>query len=147
MEPTWLENMPNCFRCATLQQCVSNDGGYVWYCVDQVACLQRMKMSQLLKANSDSINGITEIHYQWLVKMGYTKATPLESLALIAGEIGEAVNECRHGEPTDQFGEELADIVLRVFGLARTHSIDIAQQMRDKITKNYKSGDNRGRII
>lgn len=90
---------------------------------------------------------IIERHYAWLVKMGYTTATPLESLALITSEIGEAANECRHGEPTPQFGEELADIVLRTLGLARRLGIDIEPLILAKIEKNEASGNNRGRVI
>lgn len=90
---------------------------------------------------------IIERHYRWLVKMGYTTATPLESLALITSEIGEAANECRHGAPGEGFGEELADIVLRTFGLARRLNIDIEALMLAKIEKNEAAGDNRGRLI
>lgn len=90
---------------------------------------------------------LTEVHYDWLVSMGYTNATPLESLALITSEIGEAVDECRYGIPTPHLAEELADIVLRTIGLARRLNIDIAQAMCLKIEKNLVSGDNRGRII
>lgn len=90
---------------------------------------------------------IIERHYAWLVKMGYTTASPLESLALITSEIGEAANECRHGAPTPQFGEELADIVLRTLGLARRLNIDIESLMLAKIETNEASGDNRGRLI
>lgn len=91
---------------------------------------------------------LTEVHYDWLVLMGYMQTeTPLELLALIASEIGEAVNECRHGEPTEHFGEELADIVLRTIGLARRYNINIVTEMWAKIEKNYASGDNRERKI
>lgn len=90
---------------------------------------------------------IAERHYAWLRRMGYTTATPLESLALITSEIGEAANECRHGEPSAQFGEELADIILRTIGLARRFNIDIEALMLAKIEKNEASGDNRGRLI
>jgi NTP pyrophosphatase (non-canonical NTP hydrolase) len=115
--------------------------------MNDVACFARYHAEYVIDPDDDSINNIIETHYQWLGRMGYTKATPLESLALITSEIGEAVNECRQGEPTDKFGEELADIVLRVFGLARRYNIDIADAMTQKIIKNYASGDNRGRTI
>jgi NTP pyrophosphatase (non-canonical NTP hydrolase) len=89
---------------------------------------------------------IIERHYRWLVAMGYTTATPLESLALITSEIGEAANECRTGAPTERFGEELADIVLRTFGLARGLGIDIEVAMLAKIEKNEATG-RKGRLI
>lgn len=92
------------------------------------------------------MHAIIERHYAWLVKMGYTNATPLESLALITSEIGEAVNECRAGEPKEGLAEELADIVLRTFGLARTLGYDIEAIMLAKIEKNEQTG-NKGRTI
>jgi len=96
----------------------------------------------------NSISDITETHYHWLLDRGYMRTeTPLELLALICSEVGEAVNECRYGSPSEKFGSELADIVLRVFGLARRYNIDIGEEMCKKIRKNYESGDNRGRTI
>lgn len=94
-----------------------------------------------------SIQHFISIHYAWLVTRGYTQATPLESLALIAGEIGEAVNCCRYGTPDENLPEELADIVLRTMGLARILGIDLEEALMNKIEKNYASGDNRGRTI
>ncbi len=91
---------------------------------------------------------ITEIankHFAWLEEMGWTKATPLESLALIASEVGEAVNECRGIAPTEELGSELADIVLRVFGMAKQNGIDIEAEITKKMKVNAKRGS-RGRV-
>lgn len=68
-----------------------------------------------------SLDGLDEIavrQHAWVGDMGWHNKTPLESLALIASEIGEAVDECRGDTPTAAFGEELADIVLRSLDLA-----------------------------
>lgn len=67
-----------------------------------------------------NINDIrTHQHYDWIERMCWHNNTVLEALALIASEVGEAVNECRGEAPTEAFGEELADIILRVADLAQ----------------------------
>jgi hypothetical protein len=43
-----------------------------------------------------NIDTIATLHYEWLKEMGWTnKLSPLEHIALISSEIGEAANECR----------------------------------------------------
>lgn len=93
-----------------------------------------------------SIKQVAELHNEWLVEMGFNKSTPLEKLALICSEIGEAVNECRGEKPTDKLGSELADIVLRTFGAAEQLGINIEEEIMAKIEKNRKTG-NKGRVI
>ena len=83
-------------------------------------------------------------HFEWVESMGWHNKTPLEALALIASEVGEAVNECRGEKPTAEFGEELADIVLRVIDLAQWQGIDIEAEMIRKMDINKQRG-NRGR--
>lgn len=92
------------------------------------------------------INIIMARHIAWLVEQNYRPSTPLEKLALITSEIGEAVNECRNDEVTDQFPLELADIILRVFGTAYTMNIDIERALLDKIKLNETRGA-RGRKV
>ena len=92
------------------------------------------------------LNEIADRQHDWLVRMGWTKATPLEDLALIASEVGEAVNECRGEQPTPELGTELADIVLRVLGMARKLNIDIAAALVEKMELNERRGT-RGRVI
>lgn len=92
-----------------------------------------------------SLNKIAQEHYLWVEKMGWHNKTPLEALALVASEVGEAINECRGETPTEHFGEELADIVLRVLDLAVWQKVDIEKAIRDKIEKNKLRG-NRGRL-
>ena len=92
------------------------------------------------------IRDFVAVHYAWLVKVGWAgKRTPLEDLALIASEVGEAANECRGDKPLENFGEELADIVLRVFGTAYQNNIDIEAEILKKMEKNDQQG-NKGRI-
>ena len=69
----------------------------------------------------------------------------LEALALVASEVGEAINECRHEEPTEAFGEELADVILRVLDIAHWQGIDIEKKITDKMDKNALRGT-RGRL-
>lgn len=84
-------------------------------------------------------------HYQWVEKMGWHNKTALEALALVASEVGEAVNECRGEKPTEEFGEELADIVLRVIDLAHWQGVDIEAQVIRKMQINEVRGT-RGRM-
>ena len=77
--------------------------------------------------------------------MGWVgSTTPLEQLALVASEVGEAVNECRGETPTDNFKFELADIILRVCGIAEYNHIDIEQVLIKKMEMNRERG-NKGR--
>lgn len=92
------------------------------------------------------INSISRNHYNWIEKMGWHNRTVLEALALIASEVGEAVNECRGDSPSEKFGEELADIILRTLDLAEVFNIDIAKEINNKMEKNYINGT-RGRKI
>lgn len=92
-----------------------------------------------------SLKELAEEHNSWLVSVGWNKTNPLEQLALIASEIGEAVNECRGEKPTDKLGSELADIVLRTIGMAEQCGIDIQQEVEAKIKINLGRGT-RGRL-
>jgi len=91
------------------------------------------------------INEIAEQNYLWVEKMGWHNKTTLEALALVASEVGEAINECRNEKPTDEFGEELADIILRVLDIAHWQGIDIEEKIINKMNKNEQRGS-RGRI-
>lgn len=93
------------------------------------------------------ISEASKKHREWIKSQNFEKATVLESLALIGSEVGEAVNECRGESPTDEFPEELADIVLRVFDLAEKNDIDIEEEIRKKIEKNIREGKDEGKII
>jgi len=95
---------------------------------------------------TDSINDYCERQYDWVERMKWHNKTVLEALALIASEVGEAVNECRGDEPTPEFGEELADICLRVFDFAQWQGIDLQQKIFDKMAKNEIRGT-RGRRV
>lgn len=98
-------------------------------------------------AYPNSINTLARSHYEWVDAMGWHgKATPLESLALVASEVGEAVNECRYEKPTENLGSELADIILRVLDLSIVLDINIETEILNKIEANKKRG-NKGRII
>lgn len=93
-----------------------------------------------------TINEISAIHHKWLVEMGWVGVTtPLEQLALVASELGEAVDECRGVEPTENFRYELADIILRTCGICENQGIDIEKALLDKMAKNRARG-NKGRV-
>ena len=90
------------------------------------------------------INDIAKQNYEWVEKMGWHNKTTLEALALVASEVGEAINECRNEKPTDAFGEELADIVLRVLDIAYWQGVDLEKEIHAKMQKNQLRGT-RGR--
>ena len=90
------------------------------------------------------LNDIRDKQHDWLVRVGWTDHTPLEALALLASEVGEAVNECRGTEPTDKLPEELADVILRTLGLCGFLGIDIEAAVAKKMTLNEHRGT-RGR--
>jgi NTP pyrophosphatase (non-canonical NTP hydrolase) len=91
------------------------------------------------------INDIAEQNFLWVEKMGWHNKTTLEALALVASEVGEAINECRNETPTDAFGEELADIVLRVLDIAHWQGIDLEKEILAKMAINEQRGT-RGRV-
>jgi NTP pyrophosphatase (non-canonical NTP hydrolase) len=68
-------------------------------------------------------------HWAWVERMGWHNKTVLESLALIASEIGEATAECYDVIDLTRLGEELADIILRCVDLARTEKVDLTLQV------------------
>lgn len=91
---------------------------------------------------------IQEAHIEWVKAKGwYANKTPLESIALIASEIGEAANECRGVVPTGKLGSELADIILRVLVLADELGLDMTSELWNKIEYNAEHKKNTpGRI-
>jgi NTP pyrophosphatase (non-canonical NTP hydrolase) len=91
------------------------------------------------------INELAAQNYAWVERMGWHNKTTLEALALVASEVGEAINECRGEKPTDAFAEELADIVLRVLDIAHWQGIDIEKELQAKMQKNEQRGT-RGRV-
>lgn len=90
---------------------------------------------------------LAELQRDWVVSMPWREKSPLEGLALIASEVGEAVNECRGSFPTPELGAELADIVLRVFDLAEMLGINIEQECRTKMAHNIAKGNLKGRGV
>ena len=63
------------------------------------------------------------------------KDVPLE-FCFIQGELAEAFESWRKKE--DQLGEELADVVIYLFGLAEILKIDLGKEIIKKIEENKK---------
>ena len=85
------------------------------------------------------LNDLAYRQATWLKKMGWWKnKTNLESLMLVVSECGEAANEVRGAEPTKEFETELADIILRVLGIAEENNINIQQAVLNKMHKNLQ---------
>lgn len=75
------------------------------------------------------INKIAQLQHDWVERMGWHNKNDLESMALIASEVGEAAAECLGAHwPSDEFGMELADIILRVADLAQVHGFDLEER-------------------
>ncbi|MDD5371427.1 MAG: MazG nucleotide pyrophosphohydrolase domain-containing protein [Anaerolineaceae bacterium] len=92
------------------------------------------------------INDIAENHFDWVERMGWHNKTVLEALALIASEVGEAVNECRGEVPTEELGTELADIIVRTLDLMIWQGIDPEAVILAKMAKNEENGTKNRRI-
>jgi NTP pyrophosphatase (non-canonical NTP hydrolase) len=78
--------------------------------------------------------------------MGWHNKTPLEYLALICSEVGEAANECRGVTPSADFGEECADIILRTLDVMQQYRIVPSEAIEAKIAKNLAKGKKLGRL-
>lgn len=92
------------------------------------------------------INELQKQQYDWVERMDWHNKTVLEALALVASEVGEAVNECRGETPTENFGTELADIILRVVDLAEWQGIDLEEVICKKMALNEINGTKGRRI-
>lgn len=83
------------------------------------------------------INEKIETHSSWLDKMGWLKDTSiLEKIVLVYSEIGEAANETRYENIKDEFGKELADIALRIFGICKM--MDVGLEVEEKYLKTIQ---------
>lgn len=93
------------------------------------------------------IDDLAEKQLKWLEDMGWVgNTTLLEDLMLVVSECGEAANEVRGEEPTDNFKTELADIILRVMGIAAKQGISLDDAIRAKMQHNLENGKKKGRL-
>ncbi len=88
-----------------------------------------------------TINQIAVTHHQWVANramdMGWRDNTPLEYMALLAGEVGAAVNALTEVRPTFVFGSRLADIILMTLDLAKQQGINIDYEITSKLISNH----------
>jgi NTP pyrophosphatase (non-canonical NTP hydrolase) len=87
-----------------------------------------------------SLYGIGLEHWKWVEAMGWHTTSQLEKMALVASEVGEAVNELRGEVPTEKYKYELADIVLRVLDAAEEAGIDMDHAVYEKMEMNKARG-------
>lgn len=102
-----------------------------------------------MNSESDENVTITDIamqHWEWVEKQGWHNKTTLEYLALIASEVGEAVNEVRQERFSPNFQYELADIILRTLDLAIDSGIDIEAAIQQKMQLNFTQGKKPDRL-
>lgn len=71
------------------------------------------------------VNELALTHYDWVERMGWHNKTPLESMALIASEVGEAAAEHLGATGPAALTGELADIVLRVIDFGPLYGWDL----------------------
>jgi len=94
---------------------------------------------------SATLREIAKQQWAWVERMGWHNKQPLEYVALIASEVGEVANECRGSAPTENLGEELADIILRTVDMAEQFGVDIEAAVTAKMLLNEQRGT-RGRL-
>ncbi|MBZ4662791.1 MAG: MazG nucleotide pyrophosphohydrolase domain protein [Caloramator sp.] len=107
-----------------------------------------MKINDLCKVcyeNAESKGfweDIKEIYLEGMPARHFNNAIAAR-LALIHSEVSEALEAIRKGDK-ENFKEELADIVIRVFDLCGGLSIDLEHEIEKKMEKNkqrpYKHG-------
>ncbi len=83
---------------------------------------------------SGIVNGIAVEHGFWLRGVDEDGMIPTK-LCLIHSEVSEAMEADRTGN-VDNFGEELADIVIRTMDLAYQLEYDLGEIIEDKIKRN-----------
>lgn len=90
---------------------------------------------------------IIESNYDSIIKRGYiTPSTNafdfLDKLFEEVSELEEVINKIRDKQPSYEIfkdlNEELADVILVCLNFARHYRIDIEQELKNKIQKNYE---------
>lgn len=66
------------------------------------------------------------------------------ALSLIHTEVSETLQEYRKG---NSIGEELADIIIRIFHLSETLEIDIEKEIKEKMEKNKTRSYKHGKLL
>lgn len=79
-----------------------------------------------------SINDLATKHHAWVESKGWHNKSALESVALIASEIGEALEEV-YKKDMQSLELELADIYLRSIDLAVEHNIDLDNARKERL--------------
>lgn len=87
-----------------------------------------------------NLNELASKDYEWIEVMKWHNKTVLKDLALIGSEIGEASFEHIDAIPSQNFDEELADIMLRSLDLAAWQKTDLNQLVENnKIDWKYST--------
>lgn len=75
-------------------------------------------------------NKYAKLHYDWVDEMGWHGTPIMALIALIGSEIGEAAYEALNPiQDSNNMGEELADICLRIMDLFYSHNVDIDKKV------------------
>jgi len=91
---------------------------------------------------------LIEDNYSSIVKRGLitpntTKDQFVDKLFEEVAEFEEVANEIHFTEypQHDNFNEELADVILVCFNIAKHYNIDIEEELKKKIAKNHQRAD------
>ena len=86
------------------------------------------------------VNKLRDICHEYAVRNGFYEGEVNipEKLCLIHSEVSEALEALRGPDEENNIGEELADIIIRVFDLAGHLDINIYKEITDKMEKNFK---------
>ena len=75
-------------------------------------------------------NKYAKQHFEWVDEMGWHGTPIMALIALIGSEIGEAAYEALNPiQDSNNMGEELADICLRIMDLFYSHNVDIDKKV------------------
>lgn len=74
--------------------------------------------------------------YDWVESKNWHNKTRLEYLALLASEVGEAINRARNKEVSEDYYLELADVFLRLVDIAQIEGIDLEFWIQRKMKLN-----------
>jgi NTP pyrophosphatase (non-canonical NTP hydrolase) len=83
----------------------------------------------------------------WRKGKGFETGWPnmMEKLMLVVTEIGEAAEAYRH-QDRDNFAEEIADALIRLFDISDSIDLDIGVQLADKMVTNEGRPHKHGKV-
>lgn len=100
-----------------------------------------MKPPKSIQAWAEHINYYANQNFD--IRPIWEENTP-KYLMYVVTELAEAMEAWRNDDK-ENFSEELADVIIRIFDLTTAFEINIEQEIADKMEKNWKRVHNHGR--